>query len=141
MTFVVFPYLNSQIQSVSTWKKQQSYNAKLDWDCRCSSILNSCIVFPLSAYALLFDNDFSWTDTYTISYYGQLSMHICGGYFVSDAIVVIINRNYYPQIFDFILHHIVSITAFTLVDKNQGKTSTYFYRQDFSFYQQVSNLF
>ena len=47
-------------------------------------------------------------------------MQICGGYFVSDALVVVINRNYYPQIFDFVLHHIVSVTAFMLVDLNNG---------------------
>ena len=62
-----------------------------------------------------------WIALISTSKWAELSMQICGGYFVSDAIVVLINRNYYPQIADFILHHIVSITAFMLVDKNQGK--------------------
>ena len=48
-------------------------------------------------------------------------MDICAGYFVHDFCVVVYLRNYYPQIGDFIVHHIVSITAFTLCEKNNGK--------------------
>ena len=47
-------------------------------------------------------------------------MDICAGYFVHDFCVVIYLRNYYPQIGDFIVHHIVSIIAFTLCEKNNG---------------------
>ena len=51
-------------------------------------------------------------------------MDICAGYFVHDFCVVIYLRNYYPQIGDFIVHHIVSIIAFTLCEKNKGKPRT-----------------
>ena len=48
-------------------------------------------------------------------------MLMCGGYFITDFIVVIICRNYYPGVTDFVVHHIVAISAFILVHHNKGK--------------------
>ena len=42
------------------WKVGQNYNARLDWDCRCSSILNSILVFLLTSYALFIDDGLQW---------------------------------------------------------------------------------
>jgi len=120
LTLVVFPAMNTRVKSVRQWSESKCFYAKLDWNCRCSSILNSCIVTSLTVYALFVGEGLKWNDVHSTSIWAKLSMQICGGYFVSDAIVVTINRNYYPQISDFILHHIVSITAFMLVDKNQA---------------------
>ena len=48
-------------------------------------------------------------------------MRMCGGYFITDFIVVVKCRNYYPGVSDYIIHHIVALTAFLLADSGSGK--------------------
>lgn len=50
-----------------------------------------------------------------------MAMQMCGGYFITDFIVVIICRNYYPGVTDFVIHHIVAISAFVLVHHHSGE--------------------
>ena len=95
--------------------------ASLDWDVRCSSILNAWVTFGLVIYALLFENTLSPWRIFDNSYYGVLAMRICGGYFINDFIVVIICRNYYPGVSDYIIHHVVAISGFVLADVETGK--------------------
>lgn len=118
MTLVISPRLGNLSKKVEKWKMKQSGETLLDWNLRITSAVNSCFIFPLSTFALL--NSLDWSDMFSDSFYGRLSMQICGGYFVHDFCVVIYLRNYYPQIGDFIIHHIVSIVAFTLCEKNNA---------------------
>jgi len=118
MTLVVSPRIGNSSEIIQKWKRSQSNETLLDWNLRITSAVNSFLVFPFSTFALISSLD--WSDMYSDSYYGRLSMNICAGYFIHDFCVVIYLRNYYPQIIDFIIHHIVSIVAFTLCEKNNA---------------------
>lgn len=117
LTFVIWPRLNAKITSIARWKNAQpqeiKHLASLDWDVRCSSILNSIMVFGLTSAALV--NDIDIADVNSQSALSKMAMQMCGGYFITDFIVVIICRNYYPGVSDFVIHHIVAISAFVLV--------------------------
>ena len=123
LTFIVWPWFNSKIGSIAKWKNAQPQDIKhlasLDWDVRCSSILNSILVFGLTSAALMYDID--WADVNSQSELSKMAMQMCGGYFITDFIVVIICRNYYPGVTDFVIHHIVAISAFVLVHHHSGK--------------------
>ena len=122
---MVFPWLNSKIKSIKKWKDSQKeetrHLASLDWDVRCSSILNAFTVFGLVSYTLFIENGLKWNDIHSKSNIAILAMRMCGGYFITDFIVVVKCRNYYPGVSDYIIHHIVALTAFLLADSGSGK--------------------
>jgi len=125
LTFVVFPRINAQVKSISAWKKSQKnevrHLASLDWDVRCTSILNAFSVFSIVSYCLFVQPDgLVWYDIKQNSLLGTMAMQMCGGYFICDFIVVIICRNYYPGVSDYVIHHIVAISAFVLADKESA---------------------
>lgn len=117
--------MNSKIKSIKKWKDSQKeetrHLASLDWDVRCSSILNAFTVFGLVSYTLFIEGGLKWNDIHSKSNIAILAMRMCGGYFITDFIVVVKCRNYYPGVSDYIIHHIVALTAFLLADSGSGK--------------------
>ena len=82
------------------------------------------MVFGLTTAALI--NDIDIADVNSQSELSKMAMQMCGGYFITDFIVVIICRNYYPGVSDFVIHHIVAISAFVLVHHYSGELCLYF---------------
>ena len=122
---MIFPWVNNKIKSIKKWKDSQKeetrHLASLDWDVRCSSILNAFTVFGLVSYTLFIEGGLKWNDIHSKSNIAILAMRMCGGYFITDFIVVVKCRNYYPGVSDYIIHHIVALTAFLLADSGSGK--------------------
>ena len=78
-------------------------------------------MFGLVSYTLFIENGLKWNDIHSKSNIAILAMRMCGGYFITDFIVVVKCRNYYPGVSDYIIHHIVALTAFLLADSGSGK--------------------
>ena len=103
-------------------------------DCRFSSVSNCIIVLVLCFYSLFDADNFQWWDIHSEHWAAEMACQCCLGYFMSDVILIFrlrlfsivaksnkfSFRNYYPQVSDFYVHHAVSLTAFLLVDANQG---------------------
>ena len=137
---MIFPWGNNKIKSIKKWKdsrkEETRHLASLDWDVRCSSILNAFTVFGLVSYTLFIEGGLKWNDIHSKSNIAILAMRMCGGYFITDFIVVVKCRNYYPGVSDYIIHHIVALTAFLLADSGSGK---YCYIQFFTQWNTITD--
>ena len=72
MTFVISPKISEFSSRAQKWKSENSKEARLDWNLRITSAVNSLLVFPISMYALF--SDLEWSDMFSSSDAGKLRL-------------------------------------------------------------------
>ena len=63
MTFAISPKISEFSSRAQKWKSENSKEARLDWNLRITSAVNSLLVFPISMYALF--SDLEWSDMFS----------------------------------------------------------------------------
>jgi len=119
LTWVIMP----QVWRLTPLKKvyeKQSAEAKIDLNARVTAATHAAIVFCMSAYAILFVDEFEWWDVYTYCAIAEYGLTLSGGYFLSDMIVCVKLKHYYPEAIHYMVHHVVSICGIVLSLRDQG---------------------
>lgn len=113
-TFIILPSIWRYLPSIDKWYNQQDREKQIDWNARTSAAIHAALIFSISFYVILFDENFTYTDIRSKSALGKWMIELSTGYFLSDCIVLYKLRKYYANDTPaYLVHHIVSIFGLT----------------------------
>jgi hypothetical protein len=95
---------------VDKWYRQQEREKQIDWNSRTSAAIHAGLIFIISFYVIVFDDNFTYTDIRSRSSLAEWMIELSTGYFFSDLIILYKLRKYYGNdTVAYLGHHIVSV--------------------------------
>lgn len=114
-TFIFNTMLFSCLSSTRQMYKKMSWQNKLDWNARSTSLLHSIVCVYYAVTALLYH--LNSLDIFGYNIQSATAVEIATGFFLSDFVVISLLFYHYgaKQYVQFAAHHVVAVVAFGMV--------------------------
>jgi len=115
MTLIFNTMLYNSLRSTSEMYRKFSWQTKLDWNARSTSVVHSCACVYYAVKALLYH--ISSLDIFGYNAESAAAIEVATGFFLSDFVVItLLYKHYGPkQYLQFAAHHVVAVIAFGMV--------------------------
>lgn len=120
LTFIFAPLLWGTLPFTSHTYKQLKWEKKHDWNIRTGSIVSALFATFYAAQNLRLH--LAERDTHQRSVEGSFPLQFMMGFFITDFVMIIYNRQYYgrKQVIEYVGHHVISLTGFFFAVRYQA---------------------